>query len=409
MSAPFVDTLVNTCQQYPEVKNALNVKHLTSLFNMMCRLEKQGDDDYRSIWLTAERGSIEDFGDFNEYLEEGDVNSRDEFEELWYAYYPDEVKWYNFAVSKYADVFYFYIDSKLTFQFTQQAIETGVNHDFHNELVAWLLNEVTDVLVLIQEDVRKYNEYVSTHLPHKKRTGRILRKDFWTIFPEEMEEFQSVVSPEVIDILDKIKEQSEFKPVRYLASLSAGDFFRVCQTGYDANGYFEKSDKILTAKEKYIAMADGRDCKLTQLNEDSADDFSIWYKADSHCGGHPWEICRGGNSTHISLYVMKDEEGWYFMLRGSSRVRVLETIKMAVAFYKGDIPFILNEAQEIFRMATGNDYIGIVPETVFPRYCHSYFPAEDKIIDFMNLRSEKSDEIIEKAFWYPLPDVKLIE
>jgi len=33
----------------------------------------------------------------------------------------------------------------------------------------------------------------------------------------------------------------------------------------------------------------------------------------------------------------------------------------------------------------------------------------DKIIDFMNLDTEKSNEIIKKVFWYPLPDVKLLK
>jgi len=49
------------------------------------------------------------------------------------------------------------------------------------------------------------------------------------------------------------------------------------------------------------------------------------------------------------------------------------------------IPFQLSNAREIFNMVTGNDYIGIVPDYVTPRYCNSFFPPEDNIIDFMNL------------------------
>ena len=162
-------------------------------------------------------------------------------------------------------------------------------------------------------------------------------------------------------------------------------------------------------KEKYIAMADGRDCGLTGLNEESHQDFNSWYETERNCGGHPWEICRGGNSTHISLYICKEKGGWYLRLEGSSIARVIETIKMAIALYKSEIPFILGRAEEIYRMACGVDYIGIVPETVTPRYCHSYFPKEDKIIDFMNLGTEKAEEIIKRAFWYPLPEVHLTQ
>ena len=62
-------------------------------------------------------------------------------------------------------------------------------------------------------------------------------------------------------------------------------------------------------------------------------------------------------------------------------------------------------------MVTGTDYIGIVPENVIPRYCHSYFPKEDRIIDFMNLGWEKEfvPKIIEKAFWYLLDEIKIAE
>jgi hypothetical protein len=105
--------------------------------------------------------------------------------------------------------------------------------------------------------------------------------------------------------------------------------------------------------------------------------------------------------------VGKPDKGWYLRLAGSSIVRVLETIKMAVAFHQQNIPFILDKAEEIYKIATGTDYIGIVPENVTPRYCHSYFPDEDEIIDFMNLWEEKQEQVIKKTFWYPMDEVKL--
>jgi hypothetical protein len=80
---------------------------------------------------------------------------------------------------------------------------------------------------------------------------------------------------------------------------------------------------------------------------------------------------------------------------------VVETVKMAAAFYKNNVPFELRDAEAIYRMITGTDYIGIVPETVFPRYCHSLFPKEDKIVDFMQLRTKKKAGLIKKAYWYP--------
>jgi hypothetical protein len=406
--APYIDNLINSCQSYPEVKNEINIKRLADIFKMICCIEKQGDDEYRNIWISAERGKIDDFGNFNEYLENGEVSNLKEFEDLWHYYYPDKMKWYNFAISKYADVHYFYINSKLTFQFKLDDTKSDDCFDFQKKLTEWLLKKTEQTLVLIKNNVKSYNDFINSNLPYRKRTGRILRSDFWTIFPEFGQEFYNAFSPEIIEILNKVKVQSESKTFKYLTAINSGDFFRFCEIGYDANKYFDKSDKILTAREKYIAMADGRDCGLTMLNEQSNKDFSKWYETEKNCGGHPWEICRGGNSTHISLYICQDKNGWYLRLEGSSRARVIETIKIAIALYKKEIPFILGKAEEICRMASGVDYIGIVPENVTPRYCHSYFPAEDKIIDFMNLGTEKINEIIKKTFWYPLPEVHLI-
>ena len=81
--------------------------------------------------------------------------------------------------------------------------------------------------------------------------------------------------------------------------------------------------------------------------------------------------------------------------------------KMAIALYKNHIPFVLRDAEEILRMITGTDYIGIVPKTILPRYCGSHFPPEDKIIDFMNLGFEETKEIVEKTIWYPIREIRI--
>jgi predicted nuclease of restriction endonuclease-like (RecB) superfamily len=176
---------------------------------------------------------------------------------------------------------------------------------------------------------------------------------------------------------------------------------------YDANGYFKNNIRGTSPKEKYLNMADGRDCGLRNIDEDSEIAFKRWYENDRHCGGHPWEICRGGNSTHISFFVEKTQSGWLLRLAGSSYSRVIETVKMAVALYSANVRFYLQQAHEIFRMVTGQDYIGIVPETIVPRYCNSHFPPTDQIIDFMKLGTENKDDIIKKAYWYPEATLKL--
>ncbi|MFN8258415.1 MAG: hypothetical protein U0W24_22190 [Bacteroidales bacterium] len=406
LSAPYIDRLLLSCQNNPEVKNESNIKKLYSVFMQMLKLKKQGDDELRSIWISADRGDIDEFGDYYDFHEAGEVNNKEDFEKLWKFYYPDKTKWYNFTVATYSDVYYFYFDFRLTFQFNTKDFSQLI-YDFQTELVNWLVKNINDCMKRIENSLPEYNEYINKNLPYKNRVGRILRRDFWTIFPEYQKEFDDKITPQIYELLEKVKIQSESKTFNYLSTLNAGDYYRFCEIAYDANNYFEKTENTLTSKEKYLANADGRDCGLRKLDENSNEDFSYWFKTGRNCGGHPWEICRGGNSTHISLYVCKDDNGWYLRLEGKSRARVIETILMAVALYQNKIPFILGNAEEIIRMAKGVDYIGIVPEFVVPRYCHSYFPAEDKIIDFMNLGFEKIESIIDKTFWYPIPALEL--
>ncbi len=409
MLAPEIDRYLHYSRQYPLIEDPDCLARLTGILELLCELEIQGDDEMRSIWIEADRGSIEDFGSFKEYRKEGLVNTKKDFKELWLYEYPDQAKWFDLRVIRFNGELYFHFDLELALS-TSDRNKAMRDVEWDKEFLDWLFDRVSEVISRIKEDPVAYNTYVETKLPYQKRYGKIIRKDFWDIFPDEKAHFQQNLTPDMTGILSKIVEQSKEEDLLPgLKSMTSGDFFRYCEIGYDANSYFNKGDKKLSPKEKYLVMADGRDCGLRNVDEDSEEAFIHWFEHESHCGGHPWEIFRGGNSTHISLYISRSESGWKLILAGSSRVRVVETVKMACALYQSDIPFILRESGEIFRMVTGTDYIGIVPETIFPRYCHSHFPKEDQIIDFMRLDSEFKEEIIEKATWYPQKEVKLIE
>jgi len=406
--APYIDMLIKSAQACPIVKCSNCQNELMILIEEMSKLKIQGYDELRSIWIEADRGKINDFGSYKEYLEEGEVNNYEEFIELWKDYYPDEKYWYNFSVSSYMGEYYLCIDSKLTFHIKSEQETVEDVNCFNTGLAIWLKEKVIETITKIENDLPNYNKYISENLPYRKRFGKIKRSAYWKIFPYEGRIFKKAFPKKSIDILKNIvkqsaKDESELK----INKITSGDFFRFCEIGYDANNYFKGKKVNLTPREKYLDRADGRDCELRKIDENSIEEFEHWYKNKSHCGGHPWEICRGGNSTHISLFVSEIENGWIVSLAGSSSVRVVETAKMAIALYKNNIPFILRDAEEILRMITGIDYIGIVPDTVFPRYCHGLFPENDRIIDFMNLGFEKVDKITENASWYPVEEVDL--
>jgi hypothetical protein len=119
------------------------------------------------------------------------------------------------------------------------------------------------------------------------------------IFPDRKESYLTDISAEEIHaFLGNIQEQQEDEPVgSYIPVMTAGKFYEYCSIGYKANRY--ENLEGLTAKEQYYKMADGRDEGLSELDEDSAGQFEVWYNDRHRGGGHPWEVCRGGNSTHI--------------------------------------------------------------------------------------------------------------
>jgi hypothetical protein len=304
---------------------------------------------------------------------------------------------------------FFYFNSKLIFTI-KGTVESSRDVKDHNtdieSFLDWLLYRITEETGKIKQDVTGYNMHLDKHLSYHKRTGRIKRKEYWDLLGNDAVRLDVNLGHDRIQTLRRLVDKQQHSDVAAtIPGMSAGDFFRYCEICYDANDYFRDNGDRLLPKEKYRQMADGRCGGLTKIDLNSEETFKKWYHSDKNIGAHPWEICRGGNSTHISLMVSDNDNAWTLLLDGSSVVRVEETVRMAVALYNRRVPFILHKGEAILKMVTGEDYIGIVPDHVFPRYCHRFFPAEDRIIDFLNLGYEDPEKIIKNASWYPLKPV----
>ena len=71
--------------------------HLNDLFKTLQSLDPVNDNGVYELWLRANRGRLEDFGDFEEYRDAGEVESYAEFEQLWVSEFPDETEWHHFT------------------------------------------------------------------------------------------------------------------------------------------------------------------------------------------------------------------------------------------------------------------------------------------------------------------------
>lgn len=401
LSAPQVDTLIFQAEKMNEITDEQTKSLTLKIFQNLQPITVCGDDELRELWLVAPRGLIEEFANYEEYLENGDVENRKEFEELWLSEYPEPQKWYKMSTVVYKEILSVFIDGKLVLQY--QPEPRGQYPYDKSELASWLLTAVENTFASL--NAGEYNEYVSKNLPYRKRIGKIPREDYWRIFPEEKEEYLKDIMPdEIARFSELIREQPVDSPVFRLQEMTAGMFFDCCRLGYEANRY-EGIEK-LTSKEMYRTHADGRDEGLLDLDDSSVKEFETWFHDRTRFGGHPWEVCRGGNSTHISLYVQHDENGWWLRLAGSSLGRSVETVKFYLVLANHNIPVFMVDGNEIAAMLTGTDYIGIVPEGVIPRYCNSLFPGE-KFLTFMNLPWEETEKMEKAVIWYPINEVRL--
>jgi len=408
--APELDSIIKRFDPRNNPITPEMYQKLSEIYDIFSIIKPGKEDDIRHIWLEVERGPVEAFGSFEEYKEDGEVETIEEFDLMWKDYYPEETKWYEFGTSKYQSERFFFFDDKhfATVNVEQPPSELkGYYSEDLKIFIDWLHGRITSEINKLRENPHEYNDNIKRNLSWAKRYGRIRRMEFWNILGDEAIRVDLNLGEEKIQTLREIVGKMQKGSGTGLEKMTSNDFFRICEICYDANDYFKDKKTALTPLEKYIAMSDGRDAGLRNIPGDSQEEFYKWYHSEEKFGAHPWEICRGGNSTHISLFVWENEKRWKIILEGSSIGRVEEPVWMAAALHDNKIPFELREAEEILRMVTGNDFIGIVPDNVFPRYWLRLFPREDRIIDFMNLNflDEFVPAIIDKAFWYPLEEI----
>ena len=379
---------------------------LDELFSLLKTVTPIASNGARTLWLRAERGSVEDFGNAEELIAEGDYLSEEDFLEDWKASHPNEIEWYELSGVDIEDENYRALTLGHKFIIAQSGKRptTGFESDI-SELMEWIVAGVKDCISMIQAGT--YNDFIRDNLPPQHRTGTISRNDFWSVWPENRDAFFENISK--ADVREFIRlayaQKSDAKQeIGRLPSMTANAFFRYCAMGYAANEY-KGGDK--SPKDQYLAHADGRDEGLCEIDPDDPSAFLTWHKDTQRYGGHPWEVCRGGNSTHVSLYVLDDANGYYLHLAGSAVTRTIETVKFFLALRRAGIPVYLNDAPLLAKRMDGTEKIGIVPEGVTPAYCGSLFPGED-IICYRNLPYEDREKFLPFCTWYEEPRVSLL-
>jgi hypothetical protein len=215
--------------------------------------------------------------------------------------------------------------------------------------------------------------------------------------------------------LVRLVEQGFFRKAENMevATMTAADYFKCCRIAYLAGKRKEDTvDASLSGREMYARYADGRHEGLLDINPASALEFAAWldgtHPKRSH-GGHPWEIKRGGNTTHIDLSVSRpslhNKERFQVELRGESIGRMVETMRMFLAIHDAGLPIAIANPESVRMRLLGQDNIGIVPSYDLLHRADQRFANEKHVFDVMHYADlgRFKRRLAPFIAWEPLP------
>ena len=181
--APEIDNFIDNIKRETAPVNPEIYQKLKNIYAVFSCLKPVGDDELRETWLEVEKGPIEAFGNFEEFQESGEVETMDDFEQLWGDYYPEETKWYKFQTAKYENNLYFYFGGKLLWtvnenKFSEEDAETGWNLKYYERFTGWLLEKITDETNKLKKDADAYNTYIQQTWPGRNGWVKYVEKIF---------------------------------------------------------------------------------------------------------------------------------------------------------------------------------------------------------------------------------------
>ena len=397
LTAPELDSMIDILNRHtlnPDGCSNKVKQKLEELYELLNKIEPLSDDEYRVLYFSAEKGSIDNY---DYYINEKDEEDFDYEEcENWFnEQYSEDIKWYRMISSRYKNFFTISLNSKVVINTDLDKEENSFIEEDLLGLINFLIVKAKNCLEMLENGT--YNDYINKNYSNKNRFGVIKRKDYWEAYPESKESLLENISQEEID--DFIKNASE-KTDNRIENMTSGKYFECVKLAYQANNYKIEG---LTDKELYLKYADGRDEGLCDLDPNDSNQFDNWYNTESRFGGHPWEIMPGHSFARVNLCISHDDKGYYLALDGSRVLRNIEIAKMYLIFKKYNIPIEIYNIDAIKRSLEGIDYIGIVPQEITPYYCEGYFKVSHPV-EFTHM---EDDKILNYIKWEPLEEIEL--
>lgn len=319
---------------------------------------------------------------------------RDCADEIWSFHVPaphSKRKWLYQSFTRYRDVIYWCVnyDVQMECDLKNGALSGTSRPTYASEHydIPLIIASTVKTLKAAQKDWLRYHRWLLRTLPKQYRFGLIQRRILWKIVPDMYRPDQELSRRDHAQLAEIFRQQERGREELAIASPTLQTYLDYCRVAYLANveKYKERIRKQMSGLEMYQHMADGRHEGLLDLPPDSTDALVAWYRS-GRVGGHPWEICRGGNTTHINLGIMHENDRWYFFLDGNSTGRMLETCRMALALYTHKMPFRWLGFGDVQLKLLGCDNIGLIPEYHALHRAWQMFEQKDHVFDCLHLR-----------------------
>ncbi len=265
--------------------------------------------------------------------------------------------------------------------------------------------------------IRAANRVVS-ECPLSYRRGIVPHAIVREVLPDRFPFYKELGIRNCRKIVQLVESGTLWKPAfTEVASMTATRYFEYCKIAYLASA--EKSNPVdasLSGREMYKQYADGRHGGLLDIEPESESAFANWLdgKDPDTCrfGTHPWEIRRGGNTTHIDLSVRRPfasaQKGYLVELCGESFTRMAETIKMCLAIHAAGLPITIVNPENVRKRILGQDNVGVIPSYESAHRANQYFPAKQCVYDVLHFRevSRYKRRVLPFITWEPLPVLK---
>jgi hypothetical protein len=366
---------------------------------------------------------VKELGDFSYELSALD--------RVWNILFPDKgKKWHHLHVNKCKHTFYIThidgggggleVEAKKGVRPIESLGASSYWDENHGQLaMAWepLITSACRWLKIVKKDWIRANKQIQVEYPLPYRYGIVPNVLIRASLPD-VYRLDKELGKDKTGKLMRLVEDGFFLKAENteVSSMTAADYFRYCRIAYIAGKRKEETvDESLSGREMYGRYADGRHEGLLDIDPASEQEFADWIDGrhpKRGQGGHPWEIKRGGNTTHIDLTVSRPSlyrrEGFKVELRGESIGRMVETMRMFLAIHEDKLPISIANPEGVRKRLMAQDNIGIIPSYASLHRANQHFGQYEDVFDVMYYddlgRSKR--RITPFVTWEPLPILK---